>query len=62
MVSSRWVTVMVGGHHRRGLMLCRSALLTWSYLDTFVPRDGESMAGVVPLLRYVLRKQAQTHG
>jgi len=32
------------------------------YLDTFVPRDGESMAGVVPLLRYVLRKQAQAHG
>ena len=25
------------------------------YLDTFVPRDGESMAGVVPLFRYVLR-------
>jgi len=32
------------------------------YLDTFVPRDGESMAGVVPLLRYVLRKQARAHG
>ena len=32
------------------------------YFDTFVPRDGESMAGVVPLLRYVLRKQAQAHG
>jgi pimeloyl-ACP methyl ester carboxylesterase len=32
------------------------------YLDTFVPRDDESMAGVVPLLRYVLRRQAQAHG
>ncbi len=32
------------------------------YFDTFVPRDGESMAGVVPLLKYVLRKQAQAHG
>src|SRR6516165_9095494 len=32
------------------------------YFDTFVPRDGESIAGVVPLLRYVLRKQAQAHG
>src|SRR5437660_11413889 len=32
------------------------------YLDTFVPRDGESMAGVVPLLSYVLRQQAQAHG
>ncbi len=32
------------------------------YLDTFVPRDGESMAGVVPLLRYLLRRQARTHG
>jgi len=32
------------------------------YFDTFVPRDGESIADVVPLLRYVLRKQAQAHG
>jgi pimeloyl-ACP methyl ester carboxylesterase len=32
------------------------------YFDTFVPRDGESMAGVVPLLEYMLRKQAQAHG
>ena len=32
------------------------------YLDTFVPRDGESIADVVPLLKYVLRKQAQAHG
>ncbi len=32
------------------------------YLDTFVPRDGESMAGAVPLLRYVLRREAQAHG
>jgi pimeloyl-ACP methyl ester carboxylesterase len=32
------------------------------YFDTFVPRDGESIAGVVPLLKYVLRKQAQAHG
>src|SRR5512142_3375789 len=32
------------------------------YLDTFVPRDGESMAGVVPLLSFVLRKLAQAHG
>src|SRR6516162_1747271 len=32
------------------------------YFDTFVPRDGESMAGVVPLLEYMLRKQAWAHG
>jgi hypothetical protein len=32
------------------------------YFDTFVPRDGESIAGVVPLLRYVLRKQARAEG
>ena len=32
------------------------------YFDTFVPRDGESIADVVPLLKYVLRKQAQAHG
>jgi pimeloyl-ACP methyl ester carboxylesterase len=32
------------------------------YLDTFVPRDGESMAGAVPLLRYVLRRQARVRG
>ncbi len=32
------------------------------YLDTFVPRDGESMAGVSPILKRWLRKQAQAHG
>jgi pimeloyl-ACP methyl ester carboxylesterase len=32
------------------------------YLDTFVPRDGESMAGVLPLLPYVLRREAQAYG
>jgi pimeloyl-ACP methyl ester carboxylesterase len=32
------------------------------YLDTFVPRDGESMAGVVPFLGIYLRKQAWAHG
>ncbi len=32
------------------------------YLDTFVPRDGESMVGVVPFLGVYLRKQAQSHG
>ena len=32
------------------------------YLDTFVPRDGESMADVVPFLGIYLRKQAQAHG
>ncbi len=32
------------------------------YLDTFVPRDGESMVGVVPFLGIYLRKQAQAHG
>ncbi len=32
------------------------------YLDTFVPRDGESMVGVVPFLGTYLRKQAQAHG
>src|SRR5512146_1921364 len=32
------------------------------YLDTFVPRDGESMSNVVPFLGTYLRKQAQAHG
>jgi pimeloyl-ACP methyl ester carboxylesterase len=32
------------------------------YFDTFVPRDGESMVGVVPFLGIYLRKQAQAHG
>src|SRR5579859_8039698 len=32
------------------------------YLDTFVPRDGESLADVAPIPIYVLRKQAQAHG
>ncbi|HXZ06205.1 MAG TPA: alpha/beta fold hydrolase [Ktedonobacteraceae bacterium] len=32
------------------------------YLDTFVPRDGESMADISPLVSYLLRKQARAHG
>lgn len=32
------------------------------YLDTFVPRDGESMADVVPLVRIVFRREARRHG
>ena len=32
------------------------------YLDTFVPRDGESMVSVSPLVIYLLRRQAQGDG
>src|SRR5215469_11680519 len=32
------------------------------YLDTFVPRDGESLAAISPLVIRLLRKQAQAHG
>ncbi len=32
------------------------------YLDTFVPRDGESMADSSPIVKRWLRKQAQAHG
>ena len=32
------------------------------YLDTFVPRDGESMADVSPMVIGLLRRQAQAHG
>jgi pimeloyl-ACP methyl ester carboxylesterase len=32
------------------------------YFDTFVPRDGESMADVTPIPVIYLRKQAQAHG
>jgi pimeloyl-ACP methyl ester carboxylesterase len=32
------------------------------YLDTFVPRNGESMADVSPVVIGLLRKQAQAHG
>jgi pimeloyl-ACP methyl ester carboxylesterase len=32
------------------------------YLDTFVPRDGESMADISPIVIRLLRKQAQAHG
>jgi pimeloyl-ACP methyl ester carboxylesterase len=32
------------------------------YLDTFVPRDGESLADISPMVIRVLRKQAQAHG
>ncbi len=32
------------------------------YLDTFVPRDGESLADISPMVIRLLRKQAQAHG
>lgn len=32
------------------------------YLDTFVPRDGESLAASSPIVIRLLRKQAQAHG
>jgi pimeloyl-ACP methyl ester carboxylesterase len=32
------------------------------YLDTFVPRDGESMVDVSPMVIGLLRRQAQAHG
>ncbi len=32
------------------------------YLDTFVPRDGEAMADISPLVIRLLGKQAQAHG
>ena len=32
------------------------------YLDSFVPRDGESMASISPLIIYILRKKAQSRG
>src|ERR1700731_1943803 len=32
------------------------------YLDTFVPRDGESMANISPMVKGWLRRQAQAHG
>jgi pimeloyl-ACP methyl ester carboxylesterase len=32
------------------------------YLDTFVPRDGESMVDISPLVIFLLRKQVQAQG
>jgi len=32
------------------------------YLDTFMPRDGESLAAISPMVICLLRKQAQAHG
>ena len=32
------------------------------YLDTLVPRDGESMADISPIVIRLLSKQAQAHG
>jgi pimeloyl-ACP methyl ester carboxylesterase len=32
------------------------------YLDTFVPRNGESLADIAPMVIRLLRKQAQAHG
>ena len=43
-------------------MLCRSALLTWSSLYTFVPRDGEALADISPMVIRLLHKQAQRSG
>ena len=60
--SSWWVTVMVGWSSPAWWMLCRSALLTWSSLYTFVPRDGESMVDVSPIVNYLVRKQVQADG
>jgi pimeloyl-ACP methyl ester carboxylesterase len=32
------------------------------YLDTFVPRDGDSMAGISPIVIWLLRRQTQGDG
>ena len=32
------------------------------YLDTFVPRDGESMVDVSPIVKYLVHKQVQADG
>jgi pimeloyl-ACP methyl ester carboxylesterase len=32
------------------------------YFDTFVPRDGESMVDVSPIVKYLVRKQVQADG
>jgi hypothetical protein len=32
------------------------------YLDTFVPRDGESMAGISRIITWILRKQTRADG
>jgi pimeloyl-ACP methyl ester carboxylesterase len=32
------------------------------YLDTFVPRDGESMVDISPIVNYLVRKQVQADG
>jgi len=37
-------------------------LLTWSSLYTFVPRNGESLADISPMVIRLLRQQAQAHG
>ena len=37
-------------------------MLTWSSLYTFVPRDGEALADISPMVIRLLRKQAQAHG
>ncbi len=60
--------VILAGHSYGGMVITgvvdavpeRIAHLV--YLDTFVPRDGESLAGIVPLLGYLLHRQAKAHG
>src|SRR5258708_6162895 len=60
--------VILVGHSYGGMVITgvvdqvpeRTAHLV--YLDTFVPRDGESMADSSPMVIRLLRKQAQAHG
>jgi pimeloyl-ACP methyl ester carboxylesterase len=60
--------VILGGHSYGGMVITgvvdkvpeRIAHLV--YLDTFVPRDGESMADISPIVIRLLRKKAQAHG
>ena len=60
--------VILAGHSYGGMVITgvvdqvpeRIAHLV--YLDTFVPRDGESMADISRIVIYLLRKKAQSHG
>ncbi len=60
--------VILAGHSYGGMVITgvvdqapeRIAHLV--YLDTFVPRDGESMASVSPIVIWLLRRQAQGDG
>lgn len=60
--------VILVGHSYGGLVItgvvdqCSERIAHLVYLDTFVPRDGDSMCNIAPMIGRMLRRQARVHG